>query len=84
MQVVTSAAPAGFTVEAQRLENQHIYIPSDESLEQGRNRSRELHCTAEQPDKPDLASVETAWIAALSLALSLSQNQKEGGLNVCK
>ena len=33
------------------------HIPSDESLEQGRNRSRELHFTAEQPDKPYLASV---------------------------
>ena len=32
-------------------------LPSDESLEQGQNRSRELHFTAEQPDKPDLASV---------------------------
>ena len=41
----------------QRLEIQQTYIPSDESLEQGRNRSRELHFTAEQPNKPDLASV---------------------------
>ena len=32
-------------------------MPSDESLEQGRNRSWEVHFTAEQPDKPDLASV---------------------------
>ncbi len=38
-------------------ELQQIHIPSDESLEQGRNRSRELHFTAEQPDKPYLASV---------------------------
>ena len=32
-------------------------MPSDESLEEGRNRSREVHFTAEQPDKPDLAPV---------------------------
>ena len=39
------------------IQYQQSYIPSDESLEQGRNPSRELHFTAERPDKPYLASV---------------------------
>lgn len=35
--------------------------------ERGQNRSLELHAITEQPNKPYVAWVETAWLASLRL-----------------